>query len=750
MQSSKISAMILIVLFTLISYAWIFIFTGNEWMMLLGAYIFPIIGGSLSLFWLVNAYRTLTGSRKYFWLLLGIGVLFYISSNLVGLYALLIQESSAYPDLASVLWLIGYGIFLIALIYKMQIISISNSNSQFVYNILIFMTIAAAISGHYLIQPIFEQSEFVLSNFTLLYPILNLSILFVTISLYYLTRALEDRRVIILLVSGFLVQIFADSVYVYSYVNEEYLLGGWIDPIWTIAILLIGFASFYVQERTDTAVWKESKYFKFRNTLYPYLSATLLSILVIDSYQWNLNALSIGMVVVFLLIVIRQYFVMRQNEILMSKFRRLAYYDSLTGLRNRTKFNKDLKHIVSEAQKSNTVLALILIDLDRFKNVNDAFGHDVGDQLLQGVAKRLQNSLGKGERLYRLGGDEFIIIIPNLSGNICESRASTILEGFRSHFLVEEHEILMTPSIGISHYPRVGEDEETLLKNADAAMYLAKKSGKNNYEFYTPELNKTMTRKTKIERELRSAIDKNQMELFYQPQVDLNTGEIVSVEALLRWKHPELGYIPPDEFIPMAEESGQIVPIGEWVLKDACKQNKTWQEEGHPKIIIAVNVSVRQFQYGNFIQKVEETLRENALDPQYLKLEITESIIQNINESIMVMERLNELGVKTSIDDFGKGFSSLSVLKNLPIDTIKIDKSFINDIGDKTSEAMVKTVIDLGLNLNLNVIAEGIEEEHQVNKLLENKCFVGQGYYYSRPVPAEEFVKLLMERTLIY
>ncbi|HLO12524.1 MAG TPA: GGDEF domain-containing phosphodiesterase, partial [Pseudoneobacillus sp.] len=311
---------------------------------------------------------------------------------------------------------------------------------------------------------------------------------------------------------------------------------------------------------------------------------------------------------------------------------------------------------------------------------------------------------------------------------------------------LNNQDFYVTPSIGISLYPLDGEDEETLIKLADIAMYVAKEQGKNNFQFYSSQLNGLSSRKMDLENGLRKAIEQNQFQLYYQPQFELATGKIVGIEALIRWQHPEHGLISPIEFISLAEETGLIVPMGKWILETACRQNKEWQDAGFAAVPIAVNISVRQLQDDNFVEVVTKTLSQIGLDPKYIELEITESIMQNIEKSTVILNELKKHGVKISIDDFGTGYSSLSYLNHLPIDNIKIDKSFVDDIIKHSNQgAIVKTIIDMGHNLNFNVIAEGIETEEQVRFLKEHRCKVGQGYFYSRPLPPESIKEMLIK-----
>ncbi|RKP57098.1 EAL domain-containing protein [Cohnella endophytica] len=422
----------------------------------------------------------------------------------------------------------------------------------------------------------------------------------------------------------------------------------------------------------------------------------------------------------------------------------MAYHDSLTELPNRYRFKQHLSRILNS--EGDRTVAVMFLDLDRFKIINDTKGHTVGDQLLQKVSQRLQNTVGDEGMVSRQGGDEFIICMEDISKEKAAEVAQRLLDVFTSPIAIDNQEYFVTPSIGIGIYPEDGTDEETLIKHADTAMYLAKERGKNNFQFYSPELLDVSSRKMELEGGLRKALDNQEMILHYQPQVELETGKLVGVEALIRWLHPQNGLIPPAQFIPLAEETGLIVPLGKWVLRQACEQNKAWQDAGFPAIPISVNISVRQMDDEHFLGSVTEALEKTGLAPRYLDLEITESIMQNIERSTDILSRLKELGVRLSMDDFGTGYSSLSYLKHLPIDSIKIDKSFIDDINHPSNQGlMVKSIVDMGRNLNLALIAEGIEKEEQVSFLKRNSCAIGQGYYFSAPVTAEVMRKFLAE-----
>src|SRR5918992_3220638 len=431
----------------------------------------------------------------------------------------------------------------------------------------------------------------------------------------------------------------------------------------------------------------------------------------------------------------------------------LAHYDSLTDLPNRTLFRDRLTQAIARANRNKQIVALIFIDLDRFKGINDTLGHGAGDHLLTGVATRLKNNLRQADTLARLGGDEFTLIVEDLyheteCENIVITIAQKILESFSSPFRVEGRELFMTPSIGITLYPFDADDVDSLLKCADVAMYHAKALGRNNYQFYTAEMNAMAPEILKVEHNLRRALEREEFRLHYQPKVDLSTGEICGVEALLRWQRPDHGLVSPAEFIPLLEEAGLILPVGEWVLRAALTQIRTWQMGGVTPVPVAINFSARQFQQKDLETMIGRALDEFKIDPMLLELEITESsLMKNEKQAITTLLNLKSLGIHLSIDDFGTGYSSLSYLKRFPVDTLKIDRSFIKDITTDTDDALITcTIITMAHNLKLKAVAEGVESERQVVFLRSLNCDYGQGYYFSRPLPAQDCTELLKEK----
>jgi diguanylate cyclase (GGDEF)-like protein len=428
----------------------------------------------------------------------------------------------------------------------------------------------------------------------------------------------------------------------------------------------------------------------------------------------------------------------------------MANHDALTGLPNRTLLKDRLTQAVLYAKRYDRWATVVFIDLDNFKIVNDSLGHNVGDELLKIVAERMVACIRATDTVVRLGGDEFVILLFDQpkSADMISATLQKVRTSIAEPIRVDGHDIAVTCSIGLANYPNDGTDADALLANADAAMYRAKEIGRDNFQFYTPELNTKVHEKFLLQKELRNAILRSEFVIHYQPQVDLRTGRIFAVEALIRWQHPTLGMVAPMKFIPMAEETGLIVPIGDWVLLAACRQNKAWQEAGLPPMRICVNVSARQFKEKNWVSRVAGALRESGLAAKYLELELTESLImQDVAQAVATMRELQILGVQLSVDDFGTGYSSLAALKNFPVARLKIDKSFISDIlTNENDRAVASAVISLGQKLNLRVIAEGVETEDQVTFLRENNCDEMQGYHFSKPIPAPGIEKLIAGR----
>jgi diguanylate cyclase (GGDEF)-like protein/PAS domain S-box-containing protein len=425
------------------------------------------------------------------------------------------------------------------------------------------------------------------------------------------------------------------------------------------------------------------------------------------------------------------------------QIRYLAHYDSLTNLPNRTLFYQELSEVLQKAKVDKERIGIMFVDLDRFKNINDTFGHSTGDALLQAVARRLASCLRPGDSVSRLGGDEFAIFMPGINRRGAANIAHEIIVKVSESVMLGHLEAYITPSIGICMYPDDGSDVESLLKSADAAMYLAKDKGKSNFQFYTKGLSYSVAYKVKLESDLRKALEQDQFTLYYQPQMNILTGQLVGMEALIRWQHPELGTISPVQFIPIAEETGLIVRIGEWVFQTACRQAMEWQRAGHSDLSMAVNISLRQFMQSNLVQMLTDILQSTGLSAKHLQLEISESMAMDANHTLRTLKGIKGLGVNVSMDDFGTGYSSLSYLSQFPIDKLKIDQSFLSN-GSPRNKAIVKTIIDMANNLEIAVMAEGVESQSHVDFLKGLTCHEAQGYYFSEPlstVEAEAFIQ---------
>jgi diguanylate cyclase (GGDEF)-like protein/PAS domain S-box-containing protein len=429
-----------------------------------------------------------------------------------------------------------------------------------------------------------------------------------------------------------------------------------------------------------------------------------------------------------------------------------ASRDTLTGLANRVMLHDRLSKAIVQAKEDAQAVWVVFVDLDRFKFINDTLGHRAGDLVLKTLARRLHRSLRPFDTAARLGGDEFVLILPERTGHRLDARClQAIMDAVAAPVSVEDHSFFLTCSLGVAKYPLDGEDPELLIKHADIAMYRAKQSGRNNFQFYTPAMNEQALERLHIESNLRTALERGEFVLHYQPKVDIGSGRVTGMEALIRWSHPELGMVPPGRFIGLAEETGLIVPIGAWVTRTACAQNKAWQDAGLPPVRVSVNLSARQFAQKNLVQSIAAVLQETGLEPHYLEIELTESLVMtDVDHAIEMLRQLKLLGVKLSIDDFGTGYSSLAYLKRFPIDILKIDQSFVRDIAvDFNDAAITVSIISLGHNLKLKVIAEGVETQEQLAYLRHHGCDEVQGYLFSRPLPAAEFEAKLRENDFL-
>jgi diguanylate cyclase (GGDEF)-like protein/PAS domain S-box-containing protein len=433
------------------------------------------------------------------------------------------------------------------------------------------------------------------------------------------------------------------------------------------------------------------------------------------------------------------------------RVRELADFDALTGLPNRRLLRDRSTQLLAAAERDGSEMALVFIDLDHFKRVNDSLGHSIGDELLCAVAQRLATVVRKVDTLARLGGDEFIIALPGVHASGAAEVACRLLEVCAPTFSVAGHDLTITPSLGISLYPVDGTDFETLLRNADAAMYKAKEAGRNAFRFYSSEMNVATLKHLLMESGLRRGLGAREFILHYQPLVHIESGTTIGVEALIRWQNPEVGLIPPDQFIHVAEDIGLINPIGDWVLREACRQVRAWQDAGLPPLVVAVNVSPLQFRQAGFVDTVANALATSGLDARFLELELTERTVMNDAElNLGTLSALNGMGVELALDDFGTGYSSLAYLKRFPVGKLKIDRSFVRDLEvDPDDRAIASTILSMGRSLRLKVLAEGVETKEQYAILRGMGCELVQGYHFSRPLPPEELVAFLKKHPFV-
>jgi diguanylate cyclase (GGDEF)-like protein len=523
---------------------------------------------------------------------------------------------------------------------------------------------------------------------------------------------------------GYLITMYVVYLVYYNNFSKEYLL----------VLLLVVFYYTLTFEKLSSLIY-------YLITIYVFVTmAVFLRRINKNAYDDS------GLVICICLFVfsfIAVFHLLKRNKDKRS-LRDMALYDSLTRLPNRHFLNLHLDHVFKAAMLNGKSAALLLIDFNKFKNINDTMGHSFGDAVLKQASIEIKKCLQENDVLARFGSDVMVAVLENSGQEKARLTARKIVERFTQPLNVEGLRIDMTFSIGVSVYPNDSQDADSLIKHADIAMYEAKSRGRNKVAVFNREMFEAISRKVELENGLKSALKNGELSIVYQPQIDLVTGTIHGVEALLRFRHPELGMVSPGEFIPIAEETGLIVPIGEWVLKTACKQNMIWQQSGLPPITMAVNVSYRQLKTKGFILSVRDALSDSGLDSKYLELEITESVLRDAEELKSILEELKKMGIMLAIDDFGVGYSSFSMLQHLVFNNIKIDMSFIRNIPESSkAKTIVKTIIDMGKNLNCHITAEGVETEEQANYLKKYSCDIGQGYLLGRPLDVADLEKLL-------
>ncbi|SHS12415.1 diguanylate cyclase/phosphodiesterase [Mycobacteroides abscessus subsp. abscessus] len=771
---NKKFAYLFIAFFIISNFLWNYFFQHKQAFLDWGGVAFQTIACLTSFSWLLATYKNDDGKAKKFWLFLGLGILSYIIGILIWVfYEFILGVHGDTLLLPKIFWIGQNGFYFVALLYMMNVVKSKLLTIRFSFDMLIIMAVATTFNWVFIISPLLKMEGNPFHLVELMYPILDLGVLGGVISLFIASNSVFNKKTLYLLVIGLLVQILADTIFSYLTVKNLYMVGSISEPLWILSLFFLALAGIYhetpSQEKHKNGSQIENQFF-VRHSL-PYVGVVLLSLYVI-SQIYHTAPVVVGLFLTILLVVLRQLFTLLENDKLVSELNDLneqlevkvkertdrlvetinqmeylAYHDVVTGLPNRRFIEKRLSRAISNHKVwSKKKIVFLLLDLDRFKHINDSLGHSYGDLLLKEVGDRLTSSLKPNELVCRIGGDEYGILLENTNVLQIEKTAEKILTVLRKTYDIRGEELYVTPSIGVSIFPEHGNSFESLLMKADTAMYKVKEAGKNHYKIYHAEMD--IEPQVTMENALRKGIERNELQLYYQPQVSLENNKIVGVEALLRWIRPDQGMVPPCEFIPLAEETGLILPLGEWVLKEACLQSVKWKAQGNLPIRIAVNISAIQFQQNNFIEKVTETLFETKANPENIELEITESVAMgSIEETLSKLHSLKEMGFHIAMDDFGTGYSSLQYLNQYPIDHLKIDRSFISSLN--TSEknvAIVKLIVLMAKGLNYKVIAEGVEDDSQKMFLQSIECDEYQGYLFSPPLNKLDTEVLLQQQ----
>ncbi|WP_397538082.1 EAL domain-containing protein [Rummeliibacillus pycnus] len=764
-----------IVIFILANILWNMVFRNNQDFIKWGGVAFQIVACCASIGWLTSTFLKHKGQAKSFWLFLGLGVLSYLTGMVIWIVnAFILNRSEDISYTAEIFWVVQNGFYFIALLLLMNAIKSKLFTIRYCLDTLIVMSAAITFSWIFLIYPLLNQHTNIQFYITeLLYPVLDLGVLVGILSLLIASNSIFSKKTTFFLISGLLIQVIADTIFSYLKMTNSYSLGSINEPCWILSILMIGLSGIYhepfptKEPITNNAKQSENIFIKY---LIPYMGVLLLSVYFIFTL-YKMYPVIIGLVVCILLVILRQIFTLLENDKLVKDLNNLneglelkvkertnklvetvnsmeflAFHDVVTGLPNRRYIQKRLSQAINNSNVDQKKIVFMLLDLDRFKQINDSLGHSYGDLLLKEVGDRLVKSV-PNEVVCRLGGDEYALLIENTDVQKIEKIASNILTTLRETFYIKGFELHITPSIGISIYPDHGCDWDTLLMKADTAMYEVKDNGKNNYKIYNGTM--SMEPKMELESSLRKGIERDEFIIHYQPQISLKNNEIIGAEALLRWERPGQGLVPPLDFIPFAEETGLILPIGESVLRKACRQSVSWRKKGFSKLRIAVNISSLQFKHNDFMDMVSNIINETGANPNDIELEITESIAMGpIEKNLAQLSALKQMGFQIAIDDFGTGYSSLQYLSEFQIDHLKIDRSFISALEKSEKDAaIVKLIVMMAKGLNFKVIAEGVENETQKTFLQEIECDELQGYLFSRPLSVEDFETLMESKS---
>ncbi|OWA36839.1 hypothetical protein B9G55_01810 [Saccharibacillus sp. O16] len=722
--------------------------------------VLPVLAGTVMMLRVASR----SGKQnRLFWLLNSASGFCYLLSLMLVLGQTLSgrNESSPSVGLADLFWEAQGGFLLLSLLVLVYQRLKGLRLLQYLLDASIFMSTTAVLSWTLLIAPMFQNplddSSWFSAYVNLSYPIIDLGNLFLLSLLLLANQSLGNARADMAFLSGMLFLVIGDSINLYMQLNGLYVLGSPIDMTWTASVLLLTAAGL---ESLDNSPKRTRSRISLRlkarlswlRRLLPYVSLIALFTIILEGVS-ELNLLVIGNAFAVTLIILRLVLTFVENDYLLGRLSQTveikeheAYHDSLTGLPNRRRFDDELCKAVERAEESQSQLALLFFDLDRFKHVNDSLGHTVGDQLLRAVAERLQEYIPASRLLARQGGDEFTVLLDPLEGEVEAYRTiAAVEEVFKQPIIINGTSLYTSASIGAAIYPRDGETADELMRSADMAMHEAKKNRHQKSLFFEPSLRDRLAYKVELEQEMRGAIERGEMSLHYQLQQNIQNCGIVGVEALIRWNHPTLGFISPVEFIPVAEETGMIISIGEWVFREACLQQIRWLRQGYGSLRMSINVSPYQFQDELFVEKILHTLRETDVNPDQITLEVTESLaIGDVEKVSAQLRLLRETGIKLAIDDFGTGYASLKYLRTFEPNLLKIDRFFVDGIDRQAERGdMVEAIIAIGRSLNMEVLAEGVETEQQLQFLRAAGCDEVQGYLLSRPLPAEGVEKLL-------
>ncbi|KAA9010928.1 putative bifunctional diguanylate cyclase/phosphodiesterase [Niallia endozanthoxylica] len=765
----------------------VIIYRHDEWSLMVISNFFQTFAPLLVTIWLFRRYLTERSHDRNFWLFLAFSHFFYACAMIIwDVYEIFLHTAAPFPSAADIMWILVNAFQLAALLWVIVKNRKSLRIAQILYDVSIIFIVTAFFCWEYILKPAINSNQGTFEKvLSLIYPVSDLLVLFILLCIYYSGTVKEQLQVFWVIFSGIILLLLADTFYFYLETHHAYQTGNPIDLLWTAGILLVGLSSFYGRgepvltfeppKAAENTIGDWTRLIKSPRLMVPYLGVLMLFLLTICQDQ-VFNSLIIGSVLTLILILLRQVYTLAENKSLLKKLtvlnkdlertvtertvelmnkntlleksikqvEYLAYHDHLTGLPNYRYFSQQLEETLAAAKQRNETVAILFLDLDRFKLINDSFGHSIGDFLLQETAKRLSGCIGDSGIICRQGGDEFLVFLPNTSREKTAKLAKQILHSLQRVTDIKGNELIVTSSIGISLFPEHGEEIDLLLQRADTAMYSAKKALRNRYSFYHSSLSSGTADMLHLERDLRYAIERQEFYLVYQPLIHIDTGAIKGVEALVRWDHPYKGFISPGTFIPVAEETGLIIPMGTWILETACKQWRTWREKGFPPLTIAVNVSINQFMDEQYLEHVRRIIQETGMDPNYLELEITENIPFESSHASHVVQELSQMGIKLSIDDFGTGYSSLQYLKKMPIHTLKIDQSFVRDLPNDSNDAsIVQTIISMAKHMHLEVIAEGVESNEQLAFLKNYQCQMAQGYFFSKPLPSRDVEALL-------